>query len=223
MARTKTEEPQLAADSKSPKKNSARYPFKFLEKRHNRKSLEGRFQSKIQTAMSGTENTVKTDTGIIVHRKFISGPLFQSEKRYRRESAPTVSAEITPKNRHCLRGLDGKYGKWDEILRDILNGKLRIVQNKKKTDTETEDEDDDDDDEDETPEEAGKTYDISERERERRYIPIRTDPENDVIQIHTDGEMPQCENSESEHKRSNRITNRPNRYGSISYKGNFWV
>ena len=48
-------------------------------------------------------------------------------------------------------GHDGKYGKWDEILRDILNGKLRIVQNKKHTETETEDEDQDEDDE-ETPE-----------------------------------------------------------------------
>ena len=131
MARTKTEERQLASELKSPKKRSSvRYPFKFPEKRHNQKSLEGRFQSKIQTAVSGTENTVRTDTGKIIHRKFISDLLFQSEKRHRRESAPAVSAEITPKNRHCLRGLDGKYGKWDEILRDILNGKLRIVQNK---------------------------------------------------------------------------------------------
>ena len=161
MARTKTEERQLASESKSPKKRSSvRYPFKFLEKRHNRKSLKGRFQSKIQTAVSGTENSVKTDTGKIIHQKFISDPLFQSEKRHRRESAPTVSAEITPKNRHCLRGLDGKYGKWDEILRDILNGKPRIVQNKKHTETETEDEDEDDE---EIPEDAGKTYDTSEK------------------------------------------------------------
>ena len=102
MARTKTEERQQASDSKSPKKRSSvSYPFKFLEKRHNRKSREGRFQSKIQTAVSGTENTVKTDTGKIIHRKFISDPLFQSEKRHRRESAPTVSAEITPKNRQA--------------------------------------------------------------------------------------------------------------------------
>ena len=44
MARTKTEERQLASESKSPKKRSSvRYPFKFLEKRHDRKSLEGRF------------------------------------------------------------------------------------------------------------------------------------------------------------------------------------
>ena len=66
------------------------------------------------------------------------------------------------------------------------------------------------------PEEAGKTYDT-------RYAPIRTDPENDAIQIHADGEMPQGENTENNRRRSNRNTNRPNRYGSIYYKGNFWV
>ena len=34
----------------------------FEKKNHNKKSLEGKFQKKIQTAISGTENTVKTDT-----------------------------------------------------------------------------------------------------------------------------------------------------------------
>ena len=38
---------------------------------------------------------------------------------------------ITPKNRHCLREVDGKYIQWNEILWDVLNGKLIIVQNKK--------------------------------------------------------------------------------------------
>ena len=66
---------------------------------------------------------------------------------------PAVSAEITQKNSHCLRGLDGKYGKWDEILRDILNGKLRIVQDKKHTETDSE-VDHDDDEEEEIPEET---------------------------------------------------------------------
>ena len=55
MARTKTEERQLASDSNSPNKgNPVRYPFNFVEKRHNRNSLEGRLQLKIQTALSGT-------------------------------------------------------------------------------------------------------------------------------------------------------------------------
>ena len=38
MARTKTKERQLAAETKSPpqkKRSSVRYPFKFFEKRHN--------------------------------------------------------------------------------------------------------------------------------------------------------------------------------------------
>ena len=83
MAKTKAEEKQANEGPKSPKKKSSvSYLFKFVEKNHNKKSLEGRFQKKIQTAIDGTENTVKTDTGKIIHRKFISGPLFQTEKRH---------------------------------------------------------------------------------------------------------------------------------------------
>ena len=68
MTRTKTGKRQLASDSKSQKKrNPVRYHFKFVGKRHNRKALEGSFQSEIQTAISGTENTVKTDAGKIIH------------------------------------------------------------------------------------------------------------------------------------------------------------
>ena len=43
----KTEEKHLAERPKSPKKkNSVRYPFYFVEKNHNKKSLEGKFQKK---------------------------------------------------------------------------------------------------------------------------------------------------------------------------------
>ena len=102
---------------------------------------------------------MKTDAGKIINRTFIPGPYFQTEQRT---------------NRHCLRGLDGKYGRWAEILRDIINGKLKIVQNRKATDTDTEGDDDDEDDVDEElPEENGtpKVYDTS--ERDGRYAPIR--------------------------------------------------
>ena len=60
----------------------------------------------------------------------------------------------------------------------------------------SETEDEDDDYEEEMPEEAGdRSYDTS--ERDGRYQPIRTNPEEDVIQIHTDGdEIPQGENIE---------------------------
>ena len=64
MAKTKAEEKQANEGPKSPKKKSSvRYPFQFVEKNHNKKSLGGRFQKKIQTAIDGTENTVRTDTG----------------------------------------------------------------------------------------------------------------------------------------------------------------
>ena len=70
---------------------------------------------------------------------------------------------------------------------DILNGKLKTVQNRRKTDTDTDEEEDDDDDEEKMPEATGRqTYDVS--ERNGKYIPIQTNPEDDAIQIHTDGE-----------------------------------
>ena len=106
------------------------------------------------------------------------------------------------------------------MLRDILNGKLKIVRNRKTSVTETEVEDDDDDEE--MPEETGnRSYDTS--ERDGRYEAIRTNPEEDVIQIHTDGdEIPQGENIENKIRQSNRNIKKPNRYGCIPYTGNFW-
>ena len=165
-----------------------------------------------------TENTAKTDTGKTIHRKLISRPLFQSEKRHRRERVPAVSSEITPKNCHCRRGLDGKDGKWVKILREILNVKLRIFRNKKPTKTDSDDDDDDNEEEEDIPEKTERVYDKS--ERDCRYQPIRTDPDNDSLKLHTDGTIPQGENSESNTRRSNRNINKLDRYGSVPYKGN---
>ena len=180
--------------------------------------MEGRLQNKIQTAVSGTESTIKRDTEKILNRKFPSGPLFQTERKARKEPAINTSGEINPKNRHCLRGLNGKYGRWDEILQDILNGKIKIVQNTKQPESETEDEDDDDDEE--KPEEKGtptKVYDTS--ERNGSYVPIRTSPEEDALQIYTDEETT-GENLENQNqiRQSNRNSKKPNRYGSIVYR-----
>ena len=53
VARTKTKEKQANEGPKSPKKkNWVSYPFKFVEKNHDKKSLERRFQNKFQTAMT---------------------------------------------------------------------------------------------------------------------------------------------------------------------------
>ena len=200
------------------KKNWVSNPFKFRQKNHNKKSLEGKFQKKIQTAVSGTKNTVETDTGKIISRKFISGPLFQTQREARREPAPITNGEIYPKNRHCLRGLDGKCGRWDEIFRDILNGKLKIVQNWKRSDSEMEDEEDVDEEEEMPEMTRNATYDTS--ERNGKYVLIQTNPEEDVIQIHTDCGIP-GENFEHNIRRSNRTINKPNIFGSIPYTRSF--
>ena len=73
--------------------------FNSSKKNHNKKSLEGRFQKKLQTAVSGTEHTVTTDTGKIIHRKFISEPIiFQRDKK----AAPKIGDTITPKKKQTL-------------------------------------------------------------------------------------------------------------------------
>ena len=60
MAKTKAEEKHLADGPKSPKKiNLVRYPFYFVEKKYNKKSLEENFQSKIQNVIIVTESTMK--------------------------------------------------------------------------------------------------------------------------------------------------------------------
>ena len=131
-----------------------------------------------------------------------------------------TTGDINPENRHCLRGLDGNYGCWDEILRDILNGKLKIVQNKKRAESDTDGDDDDEDDE-EMPEETGTPTLYYTSERDGRYMRIRTNPEQNTLQLHTDSEIP-FENSRTQIRRSNRDSKRPNRYGGIPYTGNFW-
>ena len=47
------------------------YHFKFVDKNYNRKSLEGKFEKKIQTAVSGTEHNVNTETGTLIHRNIV--------------------------------------------------------------------------------------------------------------------------------------------------------
>ena len=188
--------------------------FNSSKKNHNRKSLEGRFQRKLQTAVSGTGHTVTTDTGKVIHRKFISEPIiFQRDER----TAPKIGDTITPKNRHRLRGDDGKYIQWNEILIDVLNGKLKIVQNQR---NESESESEEGEIEDE--ESDFENHDTS--EKDGRYKPVTTSPE-DEPNLHTDDEINpgenQRNNKSTENKkirRSNRESKQPNRYGGYLYK-----
>ena len=90
---------------------------------------------------------------------------------------------------------------------------MKIVQNKKRAESETDDDDEDEDDE-ETPEETGTpiVYDTS--KRDWRYVPIRTNPEEDTLQLHTDSEMP-GENSELQKDALTEIVK--NRIDTVAY------
>ena len=213
MARTKNEEKAL--DEKAAKKKNlvGTYPFQFFEKNHNKKSLDGRFQKNLQTAVNGAEHTVTTDTGKIIHRKFISGPIaFQKEWK----AAPKIGVNITPKNRLCLRGVDGICIQWNEVLRDVLNGKLKIVQNQR---TESDSESEEGEIEDE--ESDFENHDTS--ERKGCYRPVTTSPE-DELNLHTDGEINTAEKKLKNNttgnegtRRSNRESRQSKRYGVGSH------
>ena len=102
MAKTKAEG---KAVDKQPKTNNSfsEYPFNFVEKNYKRKSLEGEFQKKIQPAVTGAERTVTIESGNIVHRKHISGPIvFQTDKK--KEWAPQVGTKS-----HRIPGLSPRY------------------------------------------------------------------------------------------------------------------
>ena len=70
-----------------------------------------------------------------------------------------------------------------------LNGKLKIVQHQKLTGSDTGEEGDEDVIDEEMPDEIGtpKVYDSS--EVDERYAPIPSNPEENEIQLHTDGEI----------------------------------
>ena len=200
MAKSKTEE--NAVDKPKKKNSVSEYPFKFVEKNHNRKSLEGRFQKKIQTAVIGNDHIVTTENGKLIHRKYIPGPIvFQTEKK---------------------EGVDGKYIQWNEILRDILNGKLKIIQNRtRKSESESESE------EGEIDEESDFEMENPDTSERNGYKPICTNPD-DELKLHTDGEMPTGENEskylETENiavRRSNRKCMQPSRYGECSTQKTF--
>ena len=60
----------------------------------------------------------------------------------KKERAPQIEDIFISKKQRCLRGVDGNYIQWNQILRDILNGMLKIIQNRsQKSDSDSENED----------------------------------------------------------------------------------
>ena len=116
---------------------------------------------------------------------------------------------------------DGKYIQWNEILRDVLNRKLKIVQNKRtESDSESEEEEIEDEESD------SGNHDTS--ERDGCYRPVTTSPE-DEINFHTDGELNtgeiKTENilTEKNIRWSNRESKQPKRYVGVTFTRNFWI
>ena len=95
----------------------------------------------------------------------------ERERERERERAPTIGDTNTPKNRHCLRGVDSKYIQWKEIL-NVLNGKLKIERNKK-----TESDSDRAEGKIEDDESHSRNYDTSAKDW---YRPITTSPQNEL-------------------------------------------
>ena len=113
--------------------------------------------------------------------------------------------------------MDGKYIQWNEILRDVLNGKLKIVQNQR-----TESDSESEGAEIEDGESDFENHDTS--EKDGRYQPIATSPTSpeDELNLHTDGEINTGEKqtnrklTENERiRRSNRESKQLSRYGGL--------
>ena len=113
LVMTKTKAEEKAVDKQPKKKISvSRYPFKFVEKNYNRKPLERKFQNKIQTAVSGTEHTVTTESGKLVRRKHNLGTIvFHTEKKKRagtanRKQNHTEELTLPPRGRREIYSVE---------------------------------------------------------------------------------------------------------------------
>ena len=139
----------------------------------------------------------------------------KKEKQHRKSETTSLL-----KNRHCLRGVDSKYIQWNEVLRDVLNGKLKIVPSQRTgTDTESEEGEIDDDESDFENHNTSEKDDV--------YRPVTTSPE-DELNLHTDGELNtgeiKLENNRTENeriRRSSRESKQPNRYNGLHIQKTF--
>ena len=88
---------QLPMKPKKSNKGVSNYPFLFLEKKHQRSKFESAYTDKPQIAIRGTNYTVKTPNGRIIHRKNISKPIDFKQEYSNRGTGP--------------RGPDGRFTK----------------------------------------------------------------------------------------------------------------
>ena len=133
MAKTKAEKKQFTENQKSPKKKSSvRYPFNFVEKNYNKKSLEGRFQNKIQTAVSGTESTIKTDTGKNNKPEIYFGTIVSDRKKGQKRTGNQHKRRDKPQKQTLLEVFEREV--WP-MGRDPTGHPERQIKNRTKSET----------------------------------------------------------------------------------------
>ena len=107
---------------------------------------ERNHQNKIQVAVSGIESTVRTDTGKTINLKFLSGQLFQIQKKTSSESNMNTSGEVNSKNSTAC----GPGRKIRQVRRNFLAHIKRETEdspNRKQAESDTQDGNDDKEDE----------------------------------------------------------------------------
>ena len=101
--------------------NKFQYPFKFYEKNYKKGSMKSNFENKIQTAVSGTKDTVTTDKNTTIHRKLISNPL------------PFQQATTTPAKRINTRQNAADQTTCSKSLDIVNNGRAPCIYSRKET------------------------------------------------------------------------------------------
>ena len=79
---------QLPMKPKKSSKVVSNCPFLFLEKKRQRNNFESAYADKPQLAISGTNHTVTTPNGRVIHRKLISKPIADFNQEHNRGIGP---------------------------------------------------------------------------------------------------------------------------------------
>ena len=107
---------QLPMKPKKNTKGDSNYPFLFLDKKRQRKNIESADSDKPQSAISGTNYTVTTPNGGVLHEKMIIKPItdFNKEQSNRGFGRPIYQITIQTKT-----GIGDKIG---QRIRDAIIG-----------------------------------------------------------------------------------------------------
>ena len=104
-----------------PASGNFQYPYTFLEKRNQKKSLEGKYKEKQKIAIDGTEHTVRTTDQKNLRRKLLSTPL-EIQKSPEKNVSPKKHTERTRWKVHESIGRSEETGRRRSNLRVQTKG-----------------------------------------------------------------------------------------------------